>query len=329
MQRLLLATRERLVCAISNVNWQPFVVRQRENVMEKPKFASKTHSNSLEQYLGTPRYNNGPPLVKIQIGVAMGLAVTEKGGILLPVEVVTMVGKGELITGQLGEVMRESAYAALSYIRSRAKELKIDPNFQETTDLHIHLPENALPKDGPSAGITIATALVSALTRRPVRSNLAMTGELTLLGSVLAIGGLREKVLAAQQANITTLIIPAENNKDLSEIPAKIRQRIQFISVHNMDQVIEYALLDAPPPAKEEQDPGEQGATEPRPLRLGEHVPVLHEQNLRRTSMPADEEGEHETEEHDPPAFMIPSPDPVTHDVYPRVRAGSGDDNVG
>ena len=122
----------------------------------------------------------------------MGLAVTEMGGILLPVEVATMTGKGELlITGQLGDVMLESAYAALSYIRSRAEELQIDPNFQDSTDLHIHMPENALPKDGPSAGITIATALISALTGRPIRSGLAMTGEITLRGRVLGIGGLK------------------------------------------------------------------------------------------------------------------------------------------
>ena len=177
----------------------------------------------------------------------MGLAVTEMGGILLPVEVVTMVGKGEwFITGQLGDVMRKSVIAALSYIRSRASELDIDPAFQESIDLHIHLPENAIPKDGPSAGITIATALISVLSKRPVRNNLAMTGEVTLLGHVLGIGGLRDKVLAAQQANIQTVIIPMANKKDLADIPMKVRQQINLIPVENMDQVIERALCAAP-----------------------------------------------------------------------------------
>src|SRR2546423_8839706 len=160
----------------------------------------------------------------------MGLAVTENGGILLPVEVATMVGKGELmVTGQLGDIMRESAAAALSYIRSRADALNIDPNFQDSTDLHIHLPENAIPKDGPSAGITIATALISAITGRPIRENLAMTGEITLRGRVLAIGGLKEKVLAAQQANIHNLLVPVENKKDIAEIPVKIQRQMHLL----------------------------------------------------------------------------------------------------
>src|SRR5438874_12729522 len=218
-------------------------------IIERPKTYLRLTTNSLEQYLGPPRYTFTLGEQKTQIGSAMGLAVTENGGILLPVEVVTMVGKGDLmVTGQLGDVMRESALAALSYIRTRANELQIDPSFQESTDLHIHLPENAIPKDGPSAGITIATAIVSALTHRPVRSNLAMTGEVTLLGSVLGIGGLKEKVLAAQQANISHMIVPAENKKDLAEIPLKIHQRMQFTLVDTMDQVIEAALL-APPAA--------------------------------------------------------------------------------
>ncbi|HEX6483013.1 MAG TPA: endopeptidase La, partial [Ktedonobacteraceae bacterium] len=166
-------------------------------IIEKPDAHLRLTNHSLEQYLGTPRYSDDAVNQGVQVGVAMGLAVTEMGGILLPVEVATMGGKGDLIiTGQLGEVMRESAVAALSYIRSRAEELQIDPNFLDTMDLHIHMPENALPKDGPSAGITIATALISALTGRNIRGGLAMTGEITLRGRVLGIGGLKEKVLA-------------------------------------------------------------------------------------------------------------------------------------
>ncbi|MFL5660029.1 MAG: endopeptidase La, partial [Ktedonobacteraceae bacterium] len=149
-------------------------------ILEKPKTHLRLTTHNLEQYLGAPRYAIAPINHTKQVGVAMGLAVTENGGILLPVEVATMVGKGDLmVTGQLGDVMRESALAALSYIRSRADDLEIDPNFQEITDLHIHLPENAIPKDGPSAGITIAAALISAITQRPIRENLAMTGEIT------------------------------------------------------------------------------------------------------------------------------------------------------
>ena len=215
-------------------------------VLERPDTHIRLTGNNLAQYLGTSHYTSTQASKLIQVGVAMGLGVTEMGGILLPVEVATMVGKGDLlITGQLGEVMRESVVAALSYIRTRATHLNIDPNFQDGIDLHIHLPENAMPKDGPSAGITIATALVSALTRRPVRSDLAMTGEVTLLGSVLAIGGLKEKVLGAQQANIHHLIIPAANKKEMADIPVKIRQKMHFTLVENMDQVIDAALMNA------------------------------------------------------------------------------------
>jgi ATP-dependent Lon protease len=279
-------------------------------VLEKPNTRLRITSNNLEQYLGTSRYSSAPPLQRTQVGAAMGMAVTEMGGIMLPVEVVTMVGKGDLIiTGQLGEVMRESALAALTYIRTRTNELDIDPNFQEGTDLHIHLPENAIPKDGPSAGITIATALVSALTRRPVRGDIAMTGEVTVLGSVLGIGGLKEKVLAAQQANINNLIIPEENKKDLADIPAKIRQRIHFTIVSSMDQVIDVALL--PSTSMHEGNQGQQTPPheEAIPLRINEHVPVLHKTNLRRSSTPLNEQEGPDAMEHDPSAFMIPPGD--------------------
>lgn len=287
-------------------------------VLEKPNTRLRLTVHSLEQYLGAPRYNSAPPVQRSKIGAAMGLAVTENGGMLLSVEVVTMVGKGELlVTGQLGEVMQESARAALSYIRTRAEELHIDPNFQENNDLHIHLPENALPKDGPSAGITIATAIISALTRRPVRSNLAMTGELTLLGSVLGIGGLKEKVLAAHQANITHLIIPTENKNDLAGIPAKIRQSLHFTLVDNMDSVVEAALLEAPL--------GEEQEAELRfPLRLDEHLPAHREAYeprdtpTRRSSIIANEQWEQDG--IDPSAFMIPPVEQSRQDT-PQAHA--------
>ncbi len=294
-------------------------------VLEKPDSHIRLTVSNIEQYLGSPRYNTAPPLLRTQIGSAMGLGVTENGGMLLQVEVVTMVGKGDLmITGQLGDVMRESAMAALSYIRTRANMLHIDPNFQDSTDLHIHLPENGISKDGPSAGITIATALVSALTKRPVRGDLAMTGEVTLLGSVLAIGGLKEKVLAAQQAGISKLIIPAENKKDLSEIPAKIRQRIHFTLVENMDQVLEVALLEAP---LEELTPDSQKNAALLPLHLEEHNPSLHEKNSHRLS--ADEQSEALDDEGNSTSFMLPPPDPAAHDFYPHARAEPDDTDIG
>ena len=176
-------------------------------------------------------------------GTALGLAWTPVGGEVLPVEATIMPGAKQLqLTGQLGEVMKESAQAALSYIRSHADALGIDPNFFETTDLHIHLPSGAIPKDGPSAGITLATALASLLTGRKVRSGIAMTGEITLLGRVLPIGGLKEKVLAAHRAGIKTVIIPAENEKDLEEIPKEVREALDLHLVENMDEVIKIAL---------------------------------------------------------------------------------------
>ncbi len=300
-------------------------------VVEKPNTRVRLTASSVEQYLGTPRYSNAPPVQRSQIGSAMGLAVTENGGILLPVEVVTMVGKGELlVTGQLGDVMHESARAALSYIRTRTEEFQIDPTFVDNTDLHIHLPEGAIPKDGPSAGITIATALVSALTRRPIRTNLAMTGEVTLLGSVLSIGGLREKVLAAQQANITTLIIPADNQKDLLEIPLKVRQKIHFIPVDTMDQVIDAALLEAAPLPDEEREESEQQGHELRPLRQDEHIPPPPPRGgtPRQREIAADEQADEHSDEHDTSAFnRLPPPKSETHDHYPHARAKQDDTN--
>ena len=291
--------------------------RAARKVIEKPNTRIRITINNLEQYLGTPRYSNAPPLQRTQIGSAMGLAWTEMGGILLPVEVVTMIGKGDLlVTGQLGDVMRESVMAALSYIRTRAHELNIDPNFQDGTDLHIHLPENAIPKDGPSAGITIATALVSALTRRPVRTDLAMTGEVTLLGSVLGIGALKEKVLAAQQANIHNLIVPAANQKDLAEIPAKIRQQLHFTFVENMDQVIDAALLEPPSQAGLRYQ-----ENEPVPLHREEHMSKPQERNLQHSGMTASEQEEADLDSRKSSAFMIPPPDTSSQDTFPSARA--------
>jgi ATP-dependent Lon protease len=199
----------------------------------------------LFEYLGPSKYTWDLQIgTGNQIGLAIGLGTTEVGGEIIPVEVATMPGRGGMtITGQAGDVMQESAQAALSYARSRADELKIDRDFREKLDLHIHLPEGAQPKDGPSAGITMATALISALTRQPVRSDTAMTGEITLRGRVLGIGGLKDKTLAAHRHGIRRLIAPAENARSLGDIPPNVAKEMEFIWVVSMDQVIAAAIL--------------------------------------------------------------------------------------
>jgi ATP-dependent Lon protease len=197
----------------------------------------------LEEYLGPPRYGFEHSFNENQVGVAIGLGTTDIGGELIPVEVAVMPGRGNLtITGRAGDVMQESARAALSYARSRATAFGIEPDFQEKTDIHIHLPEGATPKDGPSAGITMATALISALSKRPVRADVAMTGEITLRGRVLPIGGLKDKSLAAHRVGIRRLIAPTDNERDYVKIPEKIAGQMEFIWVENMDQVIAHAL---------------------------------------------------------------------------------------
>jgi ATP-dependent Lon protease len=198
----------------------------------------------IEHYLGPRHFQVDHELAASQIGVAMGLGTTEIGGELIPVEVATMPGKGTLIiTGRAGDVMQESAQAALSYARSRTEQLSIPMNFREVLDLHIHLPEGATPKDGPSAGITMATALISALMRRPVRNDTAMTGEITLLGRVLAIGGVKDKALAAHRHGIKRMILPEENRREVIRIPENVRRDMEFVFVETMDQVIAASIL--------------------------------------------------------------------------------------
>jgi ATP-dependent Lon protease len=180
------------------------------------------------------------------VGLTTGLAWTEVGGEILQTEVTVMEGKGNLIiTGKLGDVMQESARAAMSYIRSRADELKVPRDFYQRVDIHIHVPEGAIPKDGPSAGITLATSLASALTGRPVRHDIAMTGEITLRGRVLKIGGLKEKLLAANRGGVSEVIIPRENEIDLKEVPKDILKGLNIHSVENTDEVLELALKEA------------------------------------------------------------------------------------
>ncbi len=199
--------------------------------------------SNLHKYLGVPRYHHSAVNEEDKVGVATGLAFTQVGGETLTIEVTVVDGKGKLtLTGKLGEVMQESAQAALSYLRSRAVELGIDPKFHESCDIHMHIPEGAIPKDGPSAGITIATALASALTNRPVRHELSMTGEITLRGRILPIGGVKEKLLAAHRAGITHVLLPTENEKDLEEIPASVLGKLQISFVEHMDEVLARAL---------------------------------------------------------------------------------------
>ena len=198
----------------------------------------------VERYLGVPRYRYGLAEARDEIGLATGMAWTEVGGELLQIEATLMPGSGKMtVTGKLGDVMQESAQAALSYVRSRAMRLGLDPDFYQKVDIHVHVPEGAIPKDGPSAGITIATAIVSALLKLPVRRTLAMTGEITLRGRVLPIGGLTEKLLAARRGNITHVLVPKENERDLKEVPARIRGALDIELVDHMDEVLQKALI--------------------------------------------------------------------------------------
>jgi ATP-dependent Lon protease len=207
------------------------------------------NSRNLDKYLGVRRYSYGVAEKHNQVGQVTGLAWTEVGGELLTIETVVLPGKGKTTTtGKLGSVMQESIQAALSVVRSRAKRLGIDEEFYHKTDLHIHLPEGATPKDGPSAGVGICTAVVSALTGIPVRADVAMTGEITLRGEVLPIGGLKEKLLAAQRGGIKIVLIPEENVKDLAEIPDKVKNSLDIHPVKWIDQVLDMALERKPVP---------------------------------------------------------------------------------
>ncbi|MBI4367480.1 MAG: endopeptidase La, partial [Deltaproteobacteria bacterium] len=197
----------------------------------------------VQEYLGVPKFRFGLVEAHDEVGLCTGLAWTEVGGELLQSEVQVLPGKGKLtITGKLGEVMQESAQAAMTYVRSRAEALGLDKQFYQRVDIHVHLPEGAIPKDGPSAGITMATAIVSALLKIPCRKDVAMTGEITLRGRILPIGGLKEKLLAAHRGMVKRVIIPKENEKDLKEIPAKVLKELTIVRVEHMDEVLRAAL---------------------------------------------------------------------------------------
>ena len=220
-------------------------------IVEKGVKGVTVTPENLESYLGGRKYHRDAQVLERRVGVVNGLAWTETGGELLEVEVNVMPGSGKLeLTGNLGDVMKESARAALSYLRSHAETLGLDPDFYKKTDLHVHFPEGAIPKDGPSAGIAVTTAMASALTGRAVRPGIAMTGEVTLRGRVLPIGGLREKTMAALRAGIHQVVIPVENEKDLEEIDQSVREKLCFLPVAEVDQVLEQALEAPTAPAE-------------------------------------------------------------------------------
>ena len=212
--------------------------------MKKAKAGTVTVSGkNLDKYLGVRRFDYGRAEAENEIGLVTGLAWTEVGGDLLQIESTLVPGKGQLIlTGQLGDVMKESAAAALSVVRARTERLGIDLDFLQRFDVHLHVPEGATPKDGPSAGIAMATALVSTLTKIPCKADVAMTGEITLRGKVLGIGGLKEKLLAAMRGGIRTVIIPEENRKDLADIPKAVTQGMKIVPVRWIDEVLDLAL---------------------------------------------------------------------------------------
>jgi ATP-dependent Lon protease len=223
-----------------------------KDILLKKSKKTVVSSRNLAKYLGVRRFRYGLAEEHDQIGQVTGLAWTEVGGDLLTIESAVVPGKGKLtITGQLGDVMQESVQAAMTIVRNRATMLGIEPDFYQKHDIHIHVPEGAIPKDGPSAGIGMCTALVSVLTGIPVRSDVAMTGEITLRGEVLPIGGLKEKLLAAHRGGIRTVLIPEENLRDLAEIPKNIKQNIEIVPVKWIDEVLKTALQRIPVPYDE------------------------------------------------------------------------------
>jgi len=220
----------------------------KEILISKVKAVEVTTEN-LPEFLGPPRYRYGEAETEDMVGAVTGLAWTEVGGELLVSEATLMPGKGKLtLTGKLGDVMQESAQAALSWVRSRAGEIGLAEDFHSKIDIHVHVPEGAIPKDGPSAGITMATALVSALTKIPIRRDVAMTGEITLRGKVLPIGGLKEKILAAHRAGVKNIIVPRDNEKDLADIPKNVLDTLDIHMVSSVDEVLKIALA-SPLPA--------------------------------------------------------------------------------
>jgi ATP-dependent Lon protease len=256
-------------------------------IAEHRSHARIVRPSMLQKYLGTPRYTYGMAEEDDEVGVATGMVWTSNGGDVMAVEVTLMPGKGNLtLTGQLGDVMQESAQAAHSYARANATRLNIDPRRFDKVDIHIHVPEGAVPKDGPSAGITLALALVSALSERKVRREVAMTGEITLRGRVLPVGGVKEKVLGAHRAGISTVILPQKNERDATEVPANVKRKLTLIYVQHMSEVLEAALcLPAPERKKRSRKEKSQDTSE-------EHEPSEHEQEAQEISDDGAESGQ-------------------------------------
>jgi ATP-dependent Lon protease len=235
----------------------------RKVVSEGKAFKEDVSADKVTEYLGVPRFRPSLAEERNEVGVATGLAWTEVGGELLVSEATLMAGKGKLtLTGKLGDVMQESAQAALSYVRSKAADLNLAEDFHSKVDIHVHVPEGAIPKDGPSAGITMATALTSALTKIATRRDVAMTGEITLRGKVLPIGGVKEKVLAAHRAGVTNIILPRDNEKDLADIPKNVMDTLDVHMVSTMDEVLKIALAE-PLPSRIPAAPVVSDVTEP------------------------------------------------------------------
>jgi ATP-dependent Lon protease len=229
---------------------------------------------SIERFLGPPQFFDLEAERQDEIGVATGIAWTENGGEIMPVEIALTEGKGNFqITGQIGNVMQESAHAALSYLKSRAGQFELPAELFDNTDIHIHIPEGAIPKDGPSAGITLCTALTSAFTGREVHKEVGMTGEITLRGRVFPVGGVREKVLAAHRAGLKTVILPRRNQKDLVDVPKKARNDLKIIFVEHMDQVLEVALLPPKPKAPQPIRASRKKKVDPPQVKPDETIP--------------------------------------------------------
>jgi ATP-dependent Lon protease len=265
---------ERDISKICRKVVKSLLLKESEGKARKAKGPVEVTSKNLDKYLGVRRFTYGIAEKKNQVGQVTGLAWTEVGGDLLTIEAVSLPGKGKTTTtGKLGDVMNESIAAALSVVRSRARHLGIAPDFYQKTDLHIHLPEGATPKDGPSAGAAVTTAMVSILTGIPVRCDVAMTGEITLRGEVLPIGGLKEKLLAAGRGGVKTVLIPEENVKDLAEVPDEIKNRIDIEPVRWIEQVLDFALESKPVPSVEDKDKAE--APVPAPAAAGDEQPTL------------------------------------------------------